>query len=83
MALEEIEQLELTGEAGSGRGLSARQAREAMYRFVARYYGERRIEPILQLLDTVAGEDAWVDWQACVEETLDGLPVPDLPPPWD
>jgi hypothetical protein len=57
---------------------------------VARYYDYERSGPILQLLEAIsvplddpeAGEDL-APWLSCVVETLDGSPLPALPPPWD
>jgi hypothetical protein len=71
--------------------LSARQAREVAYRFVARYYDDLRLVPILRLLEAMSGtgdqpdssQTSWGPWQACVQATLDGAPLPELPPPWD
>jgi hypothetical protein len=50
------------------------------YRFVARYYDDQRLATILQLLEVI--EEASGPWQICVQETLDGAPLPELPPPW-
>jgi hypothetical protein len=81
-----------TAEAGESRALSAEQAHEAAYRLIALYYDYERTVPIRQLLEAIsrghsASDDrAWAVgavWQACVQETLDGAPLPDLPPPWD
>lgn len=79
--------------AGTGQGLSTRQAHEAAYRLVARYYDYERIPPILQLLDALRGtgdepsdETGWAVsavWEDCVQETLDGVPLPELSPPWE
>jgi hypothetical protein len=80
----------LTAEAAAGAGLSPQQAREVAYRFLARYYDYERIEPILRLLESISWEGpaarGWAVcelWQASVEETLDGAPLPELPPPWE
>jgi hypothetical protein len=78
-------------EAGWGQPLSSRQAHEAAYRFVARYYDYQRTVAILRLLEAISWTDdhpdsngpAWAVWQRCVQETLDGAPLPVLPPPWD
>jgi hypothetical protein len=75
---------------GPGEELSRQQAYEAAYRFIARSYDDRRITPILRLLETFSwpgehpgsNEDAWASWQVCVEETLDGAPLPEPPEPW-
>jgi hypothetical protein len=83
-----------TGEACAGQELSTRQAHEAAYRLVARYYDYERIPPILQLLDALWGtgdgpasnDRGWAVsavWEDCVQETLDGAPLPELSPPWD
>ena len=77
-------------EAGELQGLSACEAYEAAYRFVARYYDYERVVPILRLLDAISwngdhpdsNEKAWAAWRACVQETRDREPLPELPPPW-
>jgi hypothetical protein len=74
-----------------GREFGSQQAREAAYRFVARYYDYARLAPILNLLDAISttgehpafNEAVWAVWRRCVQETLDGAPMPELPPPWD
>jgi hypothetical protein len=68
--------------------LSPEQAREAAYRFVARYYDYERIEPILRVLEAISpmGDQpvcGKVAWQASVRETLDGASLPELPRPWN
>jgi hypothetical protein len=86
-------QLVVAADADPGRPLSSRQAHEAAYRFVAAYYDYERIVPIRQLLEAIAltGEHSasdetrwtpWTAWTACVQATLEGEPLPDLPPPW-
>ena len=81
------------GEACTRHELSPQQAHEAAYRLVASYYDYERIPAILQLLDALWGIDdqptsnerAWAVsavWEDCVQETLDGAPLPELPPPW-
>ena len=73
------------------QALSSQQAREAAYRLVARYYERERTAPILQLLMALSwardppnsDEERLSPWQACVQETLAGAPLPELPPPWD
>jgi hypothetical protein len=80
----------VAADANPGRPLSSRQAHEAAYRFVAAYYDYERIVPILQLLEAMSStgahsasdETRWTPWTACVQATLDGEPLPDLPPPW-
>ena len=75
-------------------GLTSQQAHEAAYRMVARYYDYERIVPIRRLLEAISWTDdrpdpnggawaVWAVWQACVQDTLDGAPLPPLPPPWD
>jgi hypothetical protein len=74
-----------------GDGLSAQQAGEAAYRFVARYYENERTSSILRLLEAMswAGDqsdssgDGLAMWQVCVQEALAEAPLPALPPPWD
>jgi hypothetical protein len=76
--------------AGQREDLTWQQAHETAYRFVARYYDHERTGAIRQLLEAVAwagehpksNKKGWVAWQTCVRETLDGDPLPDLPPPW-
>ena len=81
-------------EAGESPGLSPQQAHQAAYRLVARYYEYERIMPILRLLEAISWTDdhsdpgerawaVWAVWQDCVQETLDGAPLPQLSPPWD
>lgn len=61
------------------------------YRFVAGYYDDLRLVPVLRLLEamswtgdeTDSSEAGWAPWQASVQATLDGAPLPELPPPWD
>ena len=70
--------------------LSSRQAHEAAYRFVASYYDYERSEAVLHLLEAIsspsdhphAEQGTWVSWKRCVQETLNGVPLPELPPPW-
>jgi hypothetical protein len=71
--------------------ISEEQAREAAYRFVARYYDNERVAPIRRLLGALsladdhpqASHDGWATWQACIQETVDGAPLPVVPLPWD
>ena len=79
------------GQTEQGPELSPREALEAAYRFVARYYDSERCGPILRLLEAISvslddpeeeGEDL-ARWRSCVVETLDGSPLPALPPRWD
>jgi hypothetical protein len=77
-------------EAAERAGLSTKQAHEVAYRFLARYYDYERTAPILRLLEAISlkgrAVTAWAVcelWQASVEETLDGAPLPELPPPWE
>jgi hypothetical protein len=80
----------LVAEAGPQGDLTWRQAHEAAYRFLARYYDHERTGAIRQLLEAIAwsgehprsNQRGWAAWQDCVQETLDGAPLPDLPPPW-
>jgi hypothetical protein len=80
----------VAADADPGRPLSSRQAHEAAYRFVAAYYNYERIVPILRLLEAISltgehsasDETRWTAWTVCVKATLDGEPLPDLPPPW-
>lgn len=88
---DKTERFRLVAVADQSQGLSALQAHEVAYRFVARYYDYERIVPILHLLKAISStgdrpdrdEEAWGRWQVCVQETLDGAPLPELPPPWD
>lgn len=73
-----------------GPGLSPQQAQEVAYRFLARYYDYERIAPIRRLLEAISWKEppakAWAVcelWQVAVDETLDGAPLPELPPPWE
>lgn len=78
-------------EMGAGPWLTSRQAHEAAYRFVARYYDYQRTRPVLEFLESIswAGDDpavngpAWEAWETCVQQTLDRAALPDLPSPWD
>lgn len=78
-------------ELREGQRLTSRQAHEAAYRFVARYYDYQRTRPVLEFLEAISwtGDNpasnghAWELWQACVQETLDRAALPDLPSPWD
>jgi hypothetical protein len=77
------------GPAGGAR-LSPQEAHEVAYRFLARYYDYERIEPILRLLDAISwtgpASQEWAVrelWQVSIDETLDGAPLPELPPPWE
>jgi hypothetical protein len=70
--------------------LSPKQARELAYRFLARYYDFERIAPIRRLLDAISltgpAGDTWAAselWAVSVQETLDGAPLPELPPIWE
>jgi len=65
--------------------LTERQAYEAAYRFVAQYHDRERIVPFMLMLvamepkaDHYATNDpaSWTDWQRCLQETLDGAPLP-------
>ena len=64
------------------------QAHEAAYRYIVHYYNYERVVPILRLVKSISGElrapddVAWTTWQTCVRETLDGAPLPEIPPPW-
>jgi hypothetical protein len=77
-------------ETGQRELLSARQAHEAAYRFVARYYDYERSASILRLLEAISSpgdhpnpeDETWVPWRQCIQETLDGAPLPELPSPW-
>jgi hypothetical protein len=77
-------------ETTESAGLSPQQAQEVAYRFLARYYDYERIAPILRLLEAISWKGppakAWAVcelWQVSVDETLDGAPLPELPPPWE
>jgi hypothetical protein len=81
-------------DAGETQSLSPQQAHQAAYRLVARYYEYERIVPILRLVRAISWTEdhpdpderawaVWAVWQDCVQETLDGAPLPELPPPWD
>jgi hypothetical protein len=71
--------------------LNRRQAYEVAYRFMAYYYDHERTVPLLQMLHAISwtgpdpsgNAEAWGRWMKCVQETLDGDPLPRLPPPWD
>jgi hypothetical protein len=71
--------------------LRSDEAYETAYRFIARYYDHVRTEPILKLLEAFSSttdhpafnDEPSLVWKACVEETLEGAPLPALPPPWD
>ena len=71
------------------RALSWQQAYEATYRYIARYYEYERLKPILRLLESTSREGprsnqgAWTMWEACVRDTLEGSPLPEIPPPWE
>jgi hypothetical protein len=81
----------VTDEADRSQCLSPQQAYEVAYRFMARYYDLERTVALLRFLQGMAwagagpesNEDGWAVWQACVQQTLDGAPLPELPPPWD
>jgi hypothetical protein len=76
-------------EPDSRRSLSWQQAYEATYRYIARYYQHERLKPILRLLESTSGQElhsdrgVWTMWEACVRETLEGSPLPDIPEPWE
>lgn len=70
--------------------MTAEQAYEAAYRFVAQYYERERIVPFMLMLtamqpvaDPLRTNDpaSWSDWEKCVEETLGNQPLPELSPP--
>jgi hypothetical protein len=73
-----------------GPSLTIVQAYEAAYRFVWQYYGrEPQSESLalmlvsMQPIDDYAKTDDpanWQDWQRCVDETLNGAPIPAFPP---
>ena len=69
--------------------LSWQQAYEATYRYIFRYYEHERLKPILRLLESTSGQvplsdrQPWTVWEACVRETLDGSPLPEVPQPWE
>jgi hypothetical protein len=73
-----------------GQMLSPRQAYVAAYRFIAGYYDYERTAPILRVLQAISwtgdhpesNQEAWPMWKACVQETRDAAPLPELPPPW-
>jgi hypothetical protein len=81
----------VTDQADGGQGLTLQHAYEAAYRLLAHYYDFERTAPLLRLLQTIAwtggspgsNAEAWAVWQDCVRQTLDGAPLPELPPPWD
>jgi hypothetical protein len=77
-------------EAAEPAELSPKQAREVAYRFLARYYDFERTVPIRRVLEVISTTgsvaDAWAAselWKVSVQETLDGVPLPDLPAPWE
>jgi hypothetical protein len=70
--------------------LTAAQAYESAYRFVAQYYERERIVPFLLMLtamepvsDQYRTNDpaSWADWERCIRDTLAGRPLPELSPP--
>jgi hypothetical protein len=69
--------------------LTCQQAYETTYRYLVRYYEHERIMPILRLLQSTSAEvprskrAAWAAWKACVRETIEGSPLPDVPQPWE
>lgn len=73
----------------AARALSWQQAYEAAYRYIVRYYEHERLKPILRLLESTCRDmvhsdrGAWNMWEACVRATLEGSPLPEIPPPWD
>jgi hypothetical protein len=89
-ALRDLEDEPWVSEAAERAGLSPQQAHEAAYRLVARYYEYERTAPIRRLLEAISlngpAATTWAVcelWQGCVDETLDGAPLPELPPPWE
>ena len=69
--------------------LSEEQAYEAAYRFVAQYYERERIVPLMLMLHAMEPADdpyrtndpaSWADWLRCVDETVRGGPMPQIPP---
>jgi hypothetical protein len=80
----------LVAEGAETAELSGKQAHEVAYRFLARYYDFERIAPIRRLLEAISlqgtegdARAAYELWQASVQETLSGAPLPELPPPWE
>jgi hypothetical protein len=71
------------------RSLSWQQAYEATYRYIVRYYQHERLKPILRLVESTYGEvpssdrGGWAMWEACVRETLERSPLPEIPQPWE
>jgi hypothetical protein len=70
--------------------VTPQQAREAAYRFIARYYDHERVAPILRVLEAISStgdppeaDGSWAEWLTCIRETLDGAPLPEVPRPWD
>jgi hypothetical protein len=70
--------------------LTPEQGYEAAYRFVAQYYERERIVPFMLMLtamrptaDAVRTNDpaSWSDWIHCVDQTLEGNPLPQPSPP--
>jgi hypothetical protein len=89
-ALGDIEGAPSGAEAAAPAELSPKQAREVAYRFLARYYDFERTAPIRRVLEVISSTgsaaDAWAVselWQVSVKETLSGVPLPGLPPPWE
>jgi hypothetical protein len=90
---EEMSTSELGGteERNGAQRLSSQQAVEAAYRFVASYYDYARMGALLRLLEAISWardhpdseDEPWAPWQACIRETLDGAPLPELAPVWD
>ena len=83
----------MVAEAADGdRGLTPKQAHDVAYRVLARYYDYERIAPILRVLEAISWTSdlpegkawaMWELWRVALEETLDGAPLPELPPPWE
>jgi hypothetical protein len=80
----------LGAEAAEQAGLVPAQAHEVAYRFLARYYDHERTAPIRRLLEAISctrpAATPWAMcelWQLAIDETLNGFPLPELPPPWD
>lgn len=89
-ALGDFEGESSVAEAAEPAQLSPKQAREVAYRFIARYYDFERTAPIRRVLEVISCKGSAADalaagelWQVSVKETLNGAPLPGLPPPWE
>jgi hypothetical protein len=75
------------------RSLTIVEAYDAAERFVAQYYDREPVEPLFRLLLNMSltstdcypprttDPASWSDWERCVQEMLDGEPLPEWSPP--